>query len=597
MSLRLKLFLFLLIPILLTSLLFSFMMLNKQNTLLLDSLDKKLEAVVYNAKYLLDDYHDNIVDKDSFSEEEYMDIIKRWNAICIDLDLEYIWSMMILNDELVTTSGTSADKILHENHYSFLGEPDKELGDESMATISKGSKHHDTMETEWGDLYILSIPFKDSHNRTYTVNSAMSMNIVNEELRRLLITIILITLGVTIVGVILSIILSNWLVRRITTVTHNLDKIASGGGDLRTHLDVNSKDEIGGMAISFNLFVDSLKESITNIRLSLDKTIDAKNALTDNTDESVESINQMTANIDSTKKQFSSLGEAVRISSDSVTLIDDSISTSVAGIQSQASMVEETSAAIVQMLASIKNINNITEIKKASTTGLINTAIAGGAKLDQTSLVISEIATSVDQIEEMMVVIKQIASQTNLLSMNAAIEAAHAGDRGKGFAVVADEIRKLAETSSANSQNITKVLSDIIQKIESASGLSGETQKAFILINEEVQEVSASLEEISRTMSELSVGSEEIQKSMSLLTDVSHDVISGSESMKNSSTELQKAISVVESVSSNAIHAMDDISVGINKINNVMSNVTSIGTQLNNNSEQLKSEVNKFKID
>ncbi|OQY35304.1 MAG: hypothetical protein B6241_02085 [Spirochaetaceae bacterium 4572_59] len=382
----------------------------------------------------------------------------------------------------------------------------------------------------------------------------------------------------------------------IRNVSLMLKDIAQGEGDLTKHLTKKSNDEIGEMAAHFNSFIDALKESISNIKVSLEQTIEVKNDMGSNTEETVASVNQMTANINSTREQIQSLNESVDNSMKAVTDINSNTQSSLDGIENQAAMVEETTASVTQMIASISNISSITVKKKNSTTTLVDTAQAGGMKLNETSSVIAEIATNIDQINDMVVIINNIASQTNLLSMNAAIEAAHAGDAGKGFAVVSDEIRKLADTASSNSRDISIVLGDIVAKIEKASTLSGETQQAFNLIDVEVRDVAESFEEISGTMSELASGSEQIQKSMVILTDVSQTVTTNSAAMQLSSKNLQKTMSEVENVASVVSNAISEIVIGITEINNAMENVSGINIILGESADKLEKEVNKFKI-
>ena len=397
------------------------------------------------------------------------------------------------------------------------------------------------------------------------------------------------------------ILLNAFLIGRIVvSPIHNvslmLKDIAQGEGDLTRHLVKKSNDEIGELAAHFNSFIDSLRDSIFNIKASLEQTMEVKNDMGSNTEETVASVNQMTANINSTREQIQSLNESVDNSTKAVKDIDGNIQSSLNGIESQAAMVEETTASVTQMIASISNISGITVKKKESTTTLVETAQAGGMKLNETSSVISEIATNIDQINDMVVIINNIASQTNLLSMNAAIEAAHAGDAGKGFAVVSDEIRKLADTASSNSRDISVVLGDIVGKIEKASVLSGETEKAFNLIDNEVKDVALSFDEISGTMAELASGSEQIQKSMSILTDVSQTVTSNSGSMQSSSKNLQKTMSEVENIASVVSNAISEIVTGISEINNAMENVSRINIVLGESADKLDNEVSRFKI-
>ncbi|CAI3244883.1 hypothetical protein CNEO2_560012 [Clostridium neonatale] len=135
---------------------FSVVLYNKQKEEKINTIDKKLEAVVYNANYLLGDYHDRIIDSNSISDEEYLQIVKRWNSICKDLNLMYIWTMMDVNGELHVTSGSSVDKENTTGQYKFFGKPENELGKESINTLNKKGKNVDIVKSQYGNIYIFS---------------------------------------------------------------------------------------------------------------------------------------------------------------------------------------------------------------------------------------------------------------------------------------------------------------------------------------------------------------------------------------------------------------------------------------------------------
>ena len=141
--------------------------------------------------------------------------------------------------------------------------------------------------------------------------------------------------------------------------------------------------------------------------------------------------------------------------------------------------VEESTASVNEMIASLKNLDKMTNARRESASRLVETAKNGGEKLSNTVEVVRNINNSIGSISDMIKIIDGIAAQTNLLAMNAAIEAAHAGDAGRGFAVVADEIRSLAETTSNNSQEIGSIIRDVMEKIHIAAESSEDTIQAF----------------------------------------------------------------------------------------------------------------------
>jgi methyl-accepting chemotaxis protein len=176
----------------------------------------------------------------------------------------------------------------------------------------------------------------------------------------------------------------------------------------------------------------------------------------------------------------------------------------------QNSMVNQSSAATEEMSASMNTISAITRSKKGSVDGLVTTAQSGEQEMNRALEAIRQLSASAASILEFIDVIGNVASQTNLLAMNAAIEAAHAGEAGKGFAVVADEIRKLAEETAGNTKLITDTLKRNTEEIEKADDITKTAARYFHQINQEIRQVAQSMDEILQGVEEMSGGAREI---------------------------------------------------------------------------------------
>ncbi len=430
-----------------------------------------------------------------------------------------------------------------------------------------------------------------------TVAVTFSMERTIDEVRSGLLGAIAGNVGIALaIGIVVSLLLMRIVSRPIKRTKDVLEDIAEGEGDLTRELDVRSRDELADLAAAFNTFVRKLRESIGHIQESFDQTIDIKDALGSNTVETVAAVNEMGANIDSTKEQMRRLSKTIGESTRAVETILGNVEQTRSNIKNQNTMVEESTSAVTEMVASIQNVSTVTERRRQTTEHLVESARLGGDKLDQTSAMIVEITNSIDQIESMVSIINNIAAQTNLLAMNAAIEAAHAGDAGRGFAVVADEIRKLAESSGQNAKNISTILGEIITNIEAASRMSSETQAAFENIDREVTDVSNSLKEINTAMSELATGSTQIQKAIVELSDVSQQVEMSAGEMEASGQSLSETMGQVGDISRIVSSAMEEIAVGTGEINNAMNQVSDLNQKMGDNADRIKEEIDQFKI-
>ncbi len=403
--------------------------------------------------------------------------------------------------------------------------------------------------------------------------------------------------GFVIMSLIVYFIVTWVVVNPLLKVKNMLVDISRGNGDLTRDLDVVSIDLIGQFAESFNDFLHKMRSMIGNIKNATKKTVETKDSLSATAEQTSAAVAEITANVTGVKNQFTTLDENIYSTSEATTKIQEVIANLREQVEDQSSAVEESTAAINEMVASLVNVAGITRNKKEATDKLVTITKVGGEKLSETTKIVNDVNSSISAISEMVNVINGISSQTNLLSMNAAIEAAHAGDAGKGFAVVADEIRKLAETSAENANGIGKELTEIVNKIVAAASSSKATGLAFEEILNEVIEVSHALAEIDSSALELSKGGEQIMEAMQLLGNVTVEVQDGSSKMADGTSLIVKSMQLLTRVSSEALGSMDEISSGTEEISLALNELTNLTNTLNDASVSLESEVDKFKID
>ncbi len=391
----------------------------------------------------------------------------------------------------------------------------------------------------------------------------------------------------------LALLLARQIVRSVKAIAGDIAFLREG--DLTREFKVSTRDEIGELAGNLNEFVRSLKSSIGNVQNVSAENVRMKESLIVTTEQTSASATQITANTESINREIGMLDSSLASSSSAVESIGKSIQALNHQIQEQMAMVEESTASVTEMIASIDHVTTTADKRREATERLVATVASGGQKMHATFETVTKINDSVGSIKDITTIIESISSQTNLLAMNAAIEAAHAGDAGRGFSVVADEIRKLAEASSANSQEITKILKVIVDRIAEATSAGSAMDGAFREIEREVKELSASLSEIFSSMSELRSGGSQILQAMTVLQEVSTNVRGGSNSINESSTEIRSTMVAVQEVSSQVRGGMEEISHGIHEISTSVGSVLSIAERLGELSESLNRDLTKFK--
>jgi methyl-accepting chemotaxis protein len=277
-----------------------------------------------------------------------------------------------------------------------------------------------------------------------------------------------------------------------------------------------------------------------------------------------------------------------------ITLNIDRLNTQV---DQQSSSVAQSSAAIEEMLANIQSVSQTLVSNMENVRRLADASEVGRTGLQEVAADIQEIAKESEGLLEINTVMQNIASQTNLLSMNAAIEAAHAGEAGKGFAVVADEIRKLAENSGEQSKTISTVLKkikDAIDKITiSTDGVLGK----FEAIDTEVKTVSAQVDNIKNAMEEQNTGSQQILEAIGQLNDITQEVKGGSTVMLEGSNEVIQESKRLEEVTQEITNGMNEMATGADQINTAVSRVNEISGVNRENIDVLVKEVSRFKVE
>ncbi|MCL2411040.1 MAG: methyl-accepting chemotaxis protein [Treponema sp.] len=425
------------------------------------------------------------------------------------------------------------------------------------------------------------------------------------ELSHLFVIFILVFIIVAvIVSVILALSITSNIVKPILPFSAFMEKVSATGdivmrGEESKIMERYEKrgDEIGRMIRSFSDTIAKIKGMVLSIKGEAAKLSDIGADLASNMNQTAAAVNEITANVQSIKTRVVNQSASVTETNATMEQVTTNIDKLNSHVEDQSTHVTQASSSIEEMVANIhsviatliKNTENVNHLKEASEVGRTG--------LQDVAADIQEIARESEGLMEINAVIENIASQTNLLSMNAAIEAAHAGEAGRGFSVVADEIRKLAEGSTEQSKTIATVLRKIKESMDKITRSTENVLNKFEAIDSNVRLVAEQGENIRNAMEEQGHGSKQLLDGVINVKDITRQVRSGSNEMLEGAKEVIQESMNLERVTQEISSGMNEMALGADQINVAVHHVNEISVKNSEGIATLIREVSKFTVE
>ena len=408
--------------------------------------------------------------------------------------------------------------------------------------------------------------------------------------------IIIISAICVVLGILLVFFFTQSMFGQLKKVSAAMDRISQGNANLSLRIPEQGKNEISKLARKFNQFTEKLQNIISVMKQSKESLLIAGDQLHDGVFDTTTAITQINENIDVIGENIEKQGSSVHQTTDSLNQVLENIGSLEELVGMQVKVASVASKAVESMIVNIAEVNDSVDKMAGSFESIAKEADSGAQTQRALQEQIGDIEKQSKLLTDANSVIANIASQTNLLAMNAAIEAAHAGEAGKGFAVVAGEIRKLSETSTAQSKTIGEQLKRIQETIDSVVQVTQRGVKGYTSLADEIHATDTLVKHIKVAMEEQRSGSAAITGALRDMNSSTEQVQLASKKMTAGSQTIMSEAYALQEATHSISSGMQEMTSSATKIKGTGEALSEISKLMNNAIDEIGEQVDQFEV-
>lgn len=521
-------------------------------------------------------------------------------AVKLDEIDRMVSALSLGKDGKVILAGSNGVLISHirgEEHYMDLFYSDK-AGYSGLDDIGKRTATGEVGEGYYKDPAGTKIfaSFAPVPKTPWSVILTIPTSQIDENGNHMQIVISIIVCVIAVLILFVTVVLLEFAIRPLKAVGESIDQIASGDANLTRKLEVKSNNEVGRLGNGFNRFMEKLRTIVSGVKDSKETLQDVNVGLQQRINDNGNAIQEIITDLNNIDSQMQHQAASVTETASAVEEISKNIESLRGMIDSQADGVSNASAAVEEMIGNIRSVNHSVGYMAKAFTGLTEKAEEGISRQRNVDERIKLIDEQSKSLQEANKVISSIASQTNLLAMNAAIEAAHAGESGRGFAVVADEIRKLSETSTIQSKKIKEELKNIESSINEVVVASHASSESFATVSESIGTTQELVSQIQAAMEEQQTGSQQINDALKLMNDNTSEVREASREMAEGNKAILQEVNHLRETTEMIKTSMVQISNSAEKINESGRALDDISSSVRMTVDQIGGQIDLFTV-